>query len=115
MSQKHLTPEDVSNLVESGDIIGMTIKVGYSSGENSQYPVIFHFTGFGYPFGEHSKYLEYILHNKNTEAYWYPKKFQFNAREFARSWRDRHHYDFEQVDYIVVIDGMEREEPEWEL
>lgn len=113
---KYLTPTDVANLARSGDIIGMTLRVKFSAGKNAKHPVLFHFTGYSYPYGENNRYLDYILCNQNTEEYYHPKPFSFNCRDFSRSWRDRAHYDYEAVDYIEVLDGMpELPRSDWEL
>jgi hypothetical protein len=111
-----ITPRDVADLAQSGDIIGMTIRVKFANGKNSKHPVYFHFTDYSYPYGENNRYLDYILMNRNTEEYYYPKPFKFNARDFSRSWRDRHHYDYEEVKEILVIEGMpELPASDWEL
>ncbi len=98
-----ITPSEVANLAVSGDIIGMTIRVTYSSGENSKYPVVFHFTGYSYPYNS-SKYIDYILQNRNTEAYYLPQPFTYHLMDFVNSWNDREHYDYEEnIESVEVL------------
>ena len=100
---------DVADMAEDRSIIGHTIELTYESGVNSTYPIRMTFTGY-HETTNGDTYIDYILHNPNTEDYRTPKPFEFQLREFVQSFV-RRSYDNQEGERIRVVSEVQT----WEL